>query len=148
MSDSIQRAYEQLRGSQLADKGFVDADFARDAARKTRAEMAERRALKVQALIDFVDERIKADRDATAPSLGCAITQLAQAINRGLRRAVYCLTGHDDVADKQALDREDMVLKLGEIIFGNGHRPLQSVETGAEPNQLGEAAHRLSEVRK
>lgn len=131
----------------MNDTGF-DANEVKAIRAALRRAGAEVRASKVQALVDLIDERIKASRDTPAPRLDRLVPKPAQQVYRRLRAAFLKGLGRDDVTKQQVLNRDDVVRELGEIIFGNGHRPLQSCETGAERNPVEGAVHRLSETRK
>ena len=131
----------------MNDTGF-DADEAKAIREALRRAGDEVRASKVRALVDLIDERIEAYGHASTPGLCRVITALPKQVYSQLRAAFMKRFGRHDVAQQQVLDRDDVVRELGEIIFGRGHRPLQSFETGAQRKPAEGAAHRLSETRK
>lgn len=129
----------------MSGEGFLDPVGAAAEARAIREMMRTAGEdvfrSKVEALVDLIDERIEADRRAR-PSMGQRIALGAQNINRRLRAAFGHNLGGDDMAEQQLLQRENMILQLGMVIFG--HRVAPS--NPAQASHDGQATHRLSET--
>jgi hypothetical protein len=107
--------------SGVEDAGFLDPEAARAVAKRwvelresQRASVVDR---KVEALLKIIDHRIEADRNKRATLFDRAISLLRRLLNR---LAGNGLARRDDVRKQQVLHSGDLVLQLGEIIFGHG----------------------------
>ena len=135
----------------MSDLGFADSDAAERDMQEIRAMMRtaarEDAGSKIQALVNLIDQRIEAhsQQAASGPRRGIALA--AQNVYRRLCRAVGHDLGGKDMAQNQILDRRDVVLELGKIIFGYGHLDLQLSDL-PEPTRADLATHRLSETSK
>lgn len=105
---------------------------------------------KIEALVELIDHRIEVRGNAASPGLGQRITLRARDIYRRLRRALGHDFGGHDVAEQHHLDRSDVILELGEIIFGRRHlgSPSNGYADDEETIARRIRAHRLSETSK
>jgi len=115
-----------------------------------RAAAHEVTLLKIEALVELIDHRIEVHGNAAPASFGHRITLRARDIYRRLRRALGHDVGGHDVAEQHHLDRSDVILELGEIIFGRGQRRSPSNGYADDEETIAQRirAHRLSEVSK
>lgn len=134
-----------------SDFGFFDRDSAAAVGREIYAMREKARcdvvASKIQALVDLIDHRIEARCDKRAPGVLGRVALAADNIYRRLRGAFLHDFSGEDMAEQQLLDRRDVILELGEIIFGNGHRNLRAVDA-EQPIPADPAIHSLSETSK
>lgn len=144
------RQHRLCTAALVADHGFLDLGGAKDVLRHARAERRKvqeaAETLRIQALVDLIDERIQAHSHPARSSLGSAIAEVAKQIHRAVRTAFGDILGRENVTKHELLHRDDVISELGQIIFGH-LSTLQSVEE-AKASAARVAAHRLSETRK
>lgn len=135
----------------------LEADSIRrlDAYRQLIADAAE--AERAASVVDRQRQRTAQMIEQQLGLLGCGGVrpvggEAAQRVRNARRRrraARQALVGGDNRRDQQVLQGFDPGLCESEAGFGvSGHRPLQSVEHGAERTAPETATHRLSETRK
>lgn len=144
------RQHRLCTAALVADHGFLDLGGAKDVLRHARAERRKvqeaAETLRIQALVDLIDERIKAHRNAAPTGFTGAIAKKAQQFYRAMGAAFGNDLGRENVTKHELLHRDDVISELGQIIFGH-LSTLQSVEE-AKASAARVAAHRLSETRK
>lgn len=124
----------------LHDIGFSDPGAAREA---TKVKVGTHSLSdRVNALAKFIDHRIEANRQHRG-----SLFQRAVRLTLGDGEGVAHMfgRGRKDVAEEQVLDRDNMLMELGRIIFGHGGS--RECE-GFEASEAAAIHQRLSESRK